>query len=151
MIKATLQTPATTNHAADLDDLLWRVLWQPLDLPRDVRHAFSIEGEELELVAKDGGEVVGGLVAVWTSDSEMELRHLAVAPDRQGRGIGRSLVAEFFRIVALREGGRIHTIARSTSAGFFRRLGFRSAQGLAPEHPRFMENGITFELMERAV
>jgi len=151
MIKATIHTATTTTDAAALDDLLWHVLWQPLNLPRDVRHAFSIDGEELELVAKESGQLVGGLVAVWRSGSEVELRHLAVATERQHRGIGRSLVAEFVRIVASRGGGRIHTIARNTSAEFFRRLGFRTAPGEVPEHPVFVKHGISFELMERAV
>ena len=148
---ATIETVATAADAAELDELLWQVLWRPLGLPRDARHAFCADGEALELVANENGRIVGGLVAVWTANAEVELRHLAVAPNAQRHGNGRSLVAELVRIAASRGCRRIHTIARNSSAGFFRRLGFRTAPGKAPEHPVFTKQGITFELMERLV
>ena len=149
MNKANVDTVTTTTDAAELDELLWHVLWQPLGLPHDVRPVFSVDGEELELVAKDKGRIVGGLVAVWTADAEVELRHLAVASNAQRHGKGRSLVSELVRIVGPRGCRRIHTIARNTSADFFRQLGFRAAPGKAPEHPAFARHGISFELMEK--
>lgn len=148
---ATIDIVTTADAAAKLDELLWIVLWQPLGLPRDVRSSFSLEGEELELLARENGQIVGGLVAIWTSDTEIELRHLAVASRAQGHGIGRSLVAELCRIATAKKCHRIHTIARNTSADFFRALGFRTASGQAPEHPVFSEHGITFELMEKFI
>ncbi len=39
----------TKKDAAELDGLLWYVLWQPLGLPRDIRNNFSIDGEKIEL------------------------------------------------------------------------------------------------------
>lgn len=151
MNMAQVDTVKTTTDAAEIDELLWQVLWQPIGLPRDVRSEFSIGGEKIELVAKEGGRVVGGLVAVWTHDLDVELRHLAVAFNAQRHGIGRSLVNELFRIVTLKKSHRIHTIARNTSADFFRELGFRTVPGRALEHPVFLKHGITFEFMERIV
>lgn len=148
---ATLEIVKTAGDAAEVDDLLWRVLWQPLGFPRDIRNNFKIDGEKLELVAKKNGLIVGGLVAVQTADNEIELRHLAIASSHQGKGIGRGLVAELCRIASIKMCRRIHTIARNTSAGFFRTVGFQTAPGLAPEHPVFLEHGITFELLEKAV
>ena len=148
---ATVEIVTTTDASTTLDELLWVVLWQPLGLPRDVRSSFKLEGEEFELLAQENKQVVGGLVAVCTGDAEMELRHLAVAFHAQGRGIGRSLVAELCRIAKARNCWHIHTIARNTSAEFFRTLGFQAAPGLAPEHPLFLEHGIKFELMEKFV
>lgn len=141
----------TAEAAARLDELLWVVLWQPLGLPRDIRQAFSLEGEEFELLAQENEQVVGGLVAVWTGNTEIELRHLAVAAHAQGRGLGRDLVTELYRIAKARHCQRIHATVRNTSAGFFRRLGFQSASGQAPEHPVFLEHGIRFELMEKVI
>ena len=148
---ATVAIVTTADAAARLDELLWVVLWQPLGLPRDIRHTLSLEGEEFELLAQENGQAVGGLVAVWTGGTEIELRHLAVASHAQGRGIGRSLVTEFYRIAKTKNCERIHTIARNTSGEFFRMLGFQTAPGQAPEHPIFREHGISFELMERFV
>ena len=107
--------------------------------------------DSMELLARENEQVVGGLVAVCIGDAEMELRHLAVAFHAQGRGVGRSLVAELCRIAKARNCRRIHTIARNTSAEFVRTLGFQAAPGLAPEHPLFLEHGIKFELMEKFI
>ncbi len=147
----TVDIITTADAAARLDELLWIVLWQPLGLPRDIRNTFNMDGEKFELLAQENGQAVGGLLAVWTGRAEIELRHLAVAAHAQGRGIGRSLVTELCRIAKARNCRRIHTIARNTSAEFFRTLGFQTAPGQTPEHPVFLEHGITFELMEKFI
>ncbi len=141
----------SAQDSAELDELLWRVLWQPIGLPRDVRNNFSIDGEKIELVVKEGGRIAGGLVAVWTSENEIELRHLAVNPDYQRKGFGHSLVAGLFSVASAKPFHRVHTIARNTSVGFFHKLGFQRAPGTPPEHPVFIKHGITFELMEKIV
>jgi N-acetylglutamate synthase-like GNAT family acetyltransferase len=122
-----------------------------LGLPRDIRQTFSLKGEEFELFVQENGQLVGGLVTVWIGNTEIELRHLAVAAHAQGRGLGRDLVTELYRIAKTRYCQRIHATVRNTSAGFFRSLGFQSASGQAPEHPVFLEHGIRFELMERLI
>jgi N-acetylglutamate synthase-like GNAT family acetyltransferase len=142
---------ATQNDADEMDNLLWQILWEPLGLPRDIRQKLSVDGEQLELATKDNGRIVGGLVAVWTNKSEAELRHLAVTPDAQNRGIGRRLVAALLEIILPRGCRRIHTISRNTSTGFFKKLGFTQASGKAPEHAAFKNYGVTFELLERNI
>jgi GNAT superfamily N-acetyltransferase len=148
---ATVEIVKTAGDAAELDELLWHVLWQPLGLPRDIRNNFNIDGEKLELAAKESGKIVGGLVAVWAAENEIELGHLAVASSHQRKCIGRGLVAELCHIASIKMYHRIHTIARNTSAGFFRTVGFKTTPGLAPEHPVFLEHGITFEPLEIGV
>lgn len=147
--KTSVEIVKKVCDATGIDELLWSVLWQPLDLPRNIRNDFNIDGEKIELVAKENGQIIGALVAVWTNGNEMGLRHLAVASNHQRKGVGRSLVAELCRIASDRMCHRIHTIARNTSASFFRRLCFQTAPGDPPEHPVFKKHGITFELMEK--
>ena len=90
-------------------------------------------------------------MANWINDSEAELRHIALKPEVQNQGIGRQLVTSLISIISCQGCLRIHTIARNTSAGFFRNLGFKTAPGIPPEHSDFKKHGITFELMERNV
>ena len=130
----TVEVVKTGADAEELDELLWNALWLPLDFPREARRGFSVSGEEFELIAKRNGQIAGGLVAVWTGDTEIELRHLAVASNAERKGVGRSLLAELLRIAASKKCHRIRTIARNTPVGFFGELGFQKAQGLAPEH-----------------
>jgi hypothetical protein len=66
MSETTIETAASQTVADEFDELLWRVLWQPLGFPRNVRQEVKIDGESLELIAKLKGRVIGGVVAVWT-------------------------------------------------------------------------------------
>lgn len=147
----TAEIVRANEVATELDELLWMVLWKPLGLPRDIRGFFKLEGEETALVAQENAQLVGGLVAVRNEDAGLELRHLAVVSHAQGRGVGRSLVERLCRVAKTTKCRHIHTIARNTSAEFFRKLGFQTAAGCAPEHSVFLKHGITFELMEKIV
>lgn len=147
----TVEIVKPESDSAEVDELFWRILWEPLGLPRDIRSTFNVDGEKFELAAKEDGQIIGGLIAVWTTHNEIELRHLAVASRGQRKGSGRCLVAELCGIASDKMCHRIHTIARNTSADFFRKVGFRNAPGRAPEHPVFLKHNITFELMERIV
>jgi N-acetylglutamate synthase-like GNAT family acetyltransferase len=149
MSEITIETAASPMAADELDGLLWRVLWQPFGLPRNVRQEFKIDGESLELIAKENGRIIGGVVAVWTGDTEVELLHLAIEPEVQNQGTGRQLIESVAEIVRPKGCRRIHTIARNTSVGFFRNLGFKTVPGTAPEHPVFKKQGIVFEFMDR--
>ncbi len=139
----------SVTEVAKLDQLLWEILWKSLDLPRDIRDSFKLEGESLEFGAKVDNKLVGGLVANWISHTEVEIRHLAVRSEAHGQGIGTHLVTELLDHVAGQGCTRAHTIARNTTAGFLRKLGFKTATGEPPEHPLFKKYGITFELLEK--
>lgn len=146
-----IERVGSESESKELDTLLWEVLWEPLGFPRNARDMFKLDGERLEFVAKAGGDMLGGLVAIWTAPKEIELRHLAVRPEAQTRGIGSGLVRALVATVRRRGGGTIHTVARNTSAAFYRKLGFTTAPGVPPSFPAFAEHGITFELLETHV
>ncbi len=136
-------------EAEELDALLWRELWQPLGLDRNIRHKFKVEGKEIELVAKLNEQIIGGLVAIQTSDKEIELRHIAVSSNAQRKGAGRALVNKLISIASSKNFHKIRTIARNTSVDFFRAMGFQTTTEEPPEHPVFLKHGITFEIMEK--
>ncbi len=151
MDRLTIAFVSSKTESMELDHLLWEVLWKPLGLPRGFRGSLKLDGECLELVVKADRRIVGGLVANWTDDSGVEIRHIALKPEVQDRGIGRRLVTSLISTVSGQGCVRIQTIARSTSVGFFRKLGFTSSPGEPPEHPDFKKQGITFVVMERDV
>lgn len=117
-----------------------------MNLPRDVRQQFRVESEQIELVARSRGQIIGGLIAIWTSKDDVELHYLTVRPDAQNKGPGRRLVTALFEMVVPGGYRSIHTIARNTSSEFLRRLGFKIIAEIAPEHPDFKKHGIIFEL-----
>ncbi len=141
----------TDSEMFQLYELLWEVLWKPLDLPKNIRESFKLEGKSLEFIARSDGALVGGLVANWTSDCDVEIRHIAIKPENQKQGIGIQLIDALLKRISNKNCDRVHTIARNTSVPFFQNLGFKIAPGITPEHPLFKRRGITFELMERNV
>lgn len=112
-----------------------------------MRQEFRVCGEQLELVARVNGRITEVLVAVWVDKYVVELRHIAVKTDAWKQGIGRELVAALVEIVITRGCCRIRTIARNTSAGFFKKLGFRTVPVAVLEHSAFKKHGIVFEMM----
>jgi N-acetylglutamate synthase-like GNAT family acetyltransferase len=139
---------AAKAEAAMLDEFFWHILWQPLGLPRDIREQFRDKGEIKEFAVRRKGRLIAGLSANWTSTNEIELRHFAVHPEAQRQGVGSRLVAALREHAAGLGGRRIHTIARNTSAEFFRRSGFQDAPGSPPKHPAFTKHGISFVRLE---
>lgn len=136
----------TEKEKNELDQLLWNVLWKPLGLPRDTRQSFKLNYPQIELIAIDNGNVIGGIVANWLSDDEIEIHHIAVSFDYQGRSVGKRLVGKLIELVELDVPITIHTYARNTSASFFSKLGFIPT-GEYLEHPDFAKHGIAIQKM----
>lgn len=151
MNKLTISLVNLESESRELDQLLWEVLWMPLGFPRDIRNSFKLDRECLEIVAKAEGSVIGGLVANWITNREVEIRHLAIKTEVQNKGVGQKLVESLIEVVVAQGCVRIHTIARNMSVAFFKRLGFTNALGTPPEHPDFIKHGITFEILEKNV
>ena len=147
----TIDESSEDFEISQLYDLLWEVLWKPLDLPKNIHKSFKLDGESLELIARSEGVLVGGLVAIWTSERDVEIRHIAIKPESQKQGIGTQLFDALLERISNQCCVRVYTVARNTSAPFFRKLGFETASGKLPDHALFKKHGITFELLERNV
>ena len=76
-----IEPASSSRDKEELDELLWRILWKPLGLPRNVRQGFKVEGDELELVALGGG----------LGDDRLAKR------GRPGQGVGLRLAEELDR------------------------------------------------------
>ena len=144
--------PGNPKDTEKLDLLLWKILWKPLLLPKNIRNRFKLTGETIELAAKSDGILVGGLVANWISPIDIEIRHIAVSPGSQRTGVGKRLVHALGHAVSTKGCERITTIARNTSVDFFSKLGFNIIREKQPaDHPDFLKHGITFEFMEKTL
>lgn len=99
----------------------------PLLNPAIWRFAIAAAGDGA-LVWRDGGGAVAAFNMVHRSGSEGWMGPLAVRPDHQGRGLGRTIVREGIRRLE-EEGARIiglETMPRTVdNIGFYSRLGFR--------------------------
>jgi GNAT superfamily N-acetyltransferase len=81
------------------------------------------------LVARDHKDVIGHLQLTETPDPhELELKNMAVLPDRQGTGVGRALVAAALAIAAQEHREQMIVATATADIGnlrFYQRQGFR--------------------------
>jgi ribosomal protein S18 acetylase RimI-like enzyme len=100
------------------------VLRRPLGL--SLKDEGAAEEGQLHFGLFEGAdELVACVIAAPSSPTEARIRQMAVAPDHQGRGLGRTLLGEVER--RLRDGGfrRLVLSARSTAVGFYEKMGYR--------------------------
>ncbi len=94
-------------------------------LPRT--HSFIINHIHDFIVAEnDAGDIVGCVHLDEYAPSLAEIRSLAVAPGRQGGGVGNSLVAEAERLARKRDLTTLFAV--SNTGAFFERLGYAARE-----------------------
>ena len=145
----TITKPSLEDSDA-VNELLWKVLWQPLELPRNIRDEFKLDGEEITLVAKNIEQILGVIVAYQINDSEYEIRHIAVNPDVQKCGIGNKLISALENILEEKGVDTVQAISRNTSQPFFETVGFVKIRD-HPNHPKLLKYGITFAIMKKKI
>ena len=96
--------------------------------PDKLRRAF--ENSLYVLGAFDGDALVGILRAVGDGETVVFLQDILVRPDKQGQGIGRKLMAEFFRKFADVRQIQLLTDDIPATAGFYRAVGMVTAEEL---------------------
>jgi N-acetylglutamate synthase-like GNAT family acetyltransferase len=80
---------------------------------------------DFHLACHDDGQLVGCLVLSPLSDSDVQMRQVAVPPPLQGKGIGRALV-QFAEDFARRHGfSRMTLHARDTAIPFYDNLDYQ--------------------------
>jgi len=114
-------------------ELRYRVLREPLGLAR-IDAGAPVEAESLHLVAVEegAGAVVGCVLFRWLGEGSGRLFQMAVAPERQRRGLGRRLVAELEAEVGRRGAREIVLHARAAAVSFYERLGYAVDEAVAP-------------------
>jgi len=85
-----------------------------------------MEGANLTVVALEAERVVGFARALFDDASNAYISMVAVASDRQGRGIGRELVTRLMRVRAPQQITWVLRSARE-STGFWEKMGFRKS------------------------
>ena len=146
MIIKEVKTP---DEKEQLDELLWRVLWKPIDLPRDLVGKFCLSGKKIELIIVDKGTVIGGLICYRIGKDDFEIRHLAVDEDYQRKLVGTNLASKLSKLIKQDKPVRIQAYVRNTSQAFFEKIGFEPINEEWIEHPDFKKHGIIFKLFEQ--
>jgi len=101
------------------------------------------EKADTHLAALEGRRVVGALLLRKVDQRTARIMRMAVAPDRQGRSIGRSLVERAEGLARRRGFETMMMHARETAVGFYERCGYRTVGEY------FLEQGIPHVRMEK--
>ena len=149
MDNVTIKIAESSQQKKQLDELLWQVLWKPLNMPQNVRSEFKLSGEQIELIAIDNIKVIGALVANRTGENQYEIRHLAVDEKYRQKAVGTNLLTKFFEMLDMSIPVRIQVHARNTSLQFFTKHGFTPTDQKWLDHPDFTKHGIRFILLEK--
>ena len=96
--------------------------------PEKLRRAF--ENSLYILGAYDGDTLVGILRAVGDGETVVFLQDILVRPDKQGQGIGRKLMAEFFCKYSHVRQVQLLTDDTPATVGFYRAVGMVPAEEL---------------------
>lgn len=105
--------------------------------PMDDDYAAKLRGSHVFVADDDGGEVIGFIVLI-TAPDHLLIENVAVNPECQGRGIGRSLLdfAEAFAARQQISELRLYTnVAMTENLALYSRLGYH-------EDERRIENGL---------
>ena len=84
----------------------------------------AAEAGEVHVIAHERGEIVGTLCLKHAGGALVQMRQVAVADNKQGRGIGRDLVKFAESLVWAERGDEIFLHAREPVIGFYEALGY---------------------------
>lgn len=121
-----------------------RVLREPLGL-RFSAEELEREAGDIHIGAFEGLSLVGCLLLARQDASIVRMRQVAVAPECQGRGVGRQLVLgseEFARLEGYRE---LTLHARLTAVPFYLALGYERRGEI------FQEIGLPHQIMRKTL
>jgi len=97
----------------------WLLAWEP-----DLTLSAGFVGAQPTLVAEMGGEIVG-IVALDDPGGIPEVAHLWVAPEVQGRGIGRELLTRALGFAGKRGWRELRIESDPNAVAFYERMGAR--------------------------
>ena len=114
---------ADWSRFGEVHDLCYSVLHEPFGVVRDDDWNDTDPASQHLVAVSDEGRIIGYARLIW-DEVGTQIRQVAVAPDRQGGGVGSALVT---RLVAEALGGGAQEVwlnARLSAIRFYERLGF---------------------------
>ena len=120
----TIKQPKTPEEFAQYYDLRWRILRAPWNQP------VGSEKDQLEdtcyhLMACDQSNNTIGVGRIQSNKiDEAQIRYMAVTPEHEGTGVGRTIVNELEAIALDNDHDIIVLDAREPAVGFYEKLGY---------------------------
>lgn len=138
-----IAAPASKEEFDKYYQLRWEVLRKPWGQP------FGSEKDDVEAISEhlmcidESGEIIGVCRVHFNSETEAQIRYMAVQPSLQMRGAGKMLAVNAIEIAKLRGAKRLVLHAREQVVGFYEKCGFKVV-----EKSYVLFGGIQHYLME---
>jgi len=120
-----VKSPETREEYEKYCDLRWRILRAPLNRPRLNIHDV-IEDEAIKIiVCAENGDVIGTGRAIINSETEAQIRSMAVEESNQGKGIGSLIINELEKRIESQGIKKIIVDSRDSAVKFYKKHGFK--------------------------
>ncbi len=130
----------------EFDEMLalrYKVLREPLDMDYTPEQIETEYDSHHLACYSSGWALLGCLTLLALDEKEVKMRQVAVAPEAQGRGVGRLLVEESELWARMKGFAKITMHARETAVPFYKKLHYHAVGD------RFQEVGIPHFKMEK--
>ena len=120
----TVRQPKTKAEFRDYYHLRWKLLRAAWHQPEG-SEVDDIETACFHVIAIDTeNNIIGVARLQFNTDSEAQIRYMAVTPENERRGIGRSMIAHMEQHALQTGHDNIVLDAREPAVGFYQRLGY---------------------------
>lgn len=120
----TIKQPETEKEFSDYYELRWRVLREPWNHPRGSEKD-ELENESFHIMAVDENNKVVGVGRLhFNTETEAQIRYMAVAPEYETRGIGTSILEALEAKARQQQCKTIALHARENAVGFYQQNGY---------------------------
>lgn len=116
--------PATDEEFEKYFDLRWRILREPWQQPRGSEKDELEHGSHHVMVCDENNQVIGVGRLHAATDTQGQIRYMAVDTARQGKGIGGLLLKELERIAKEKKFSSILLHARENAVPFYLQRGY---------------------------
>lgn len=120
----TIKQPETEKEFEAYYDLRWRLLREPWQQPRGSEKD-DLEDSSFHVMACDENSKVIGVGRLhFNSDTEAQIRYMAVSPEYENLGIGTSILAALEEKAQQEHCKTIVLHARENAVGFYQKKGY---------------------------
>ncbi|XOV80237.1 MAG: YiiD C-terminal domain-containing protein [Aestuariibacter sp.] len=128
-----IKTPESDAELTAYFDFRWRILRAPFKYPAgSEKDEYESVGEHRMILDPKGHIVAVGRVHLNTQE-EAQIRHVAVEPEKRGKGLGQLILAALEDVAQKQGAVRAVTNSLDTSVGFFQAAGYEIQKQTATE------------------
>lgn len=120
-----IREPKTSEEIDRYYELRWRVLRQPLGMPRGSEKD-ELESVSTHMIAVDKGHVVGVGRMHFNSRREAQVRYMAVDDSWKGKGAGKGILDVLEGVAAKGGAEKIVLNSRHNATSFYRKCGYHN-------------------------